>query len=82
MKEEIKKFIIFAYNDYYPNGGLDDMKDSFDTLKEAIAEAKKEYKSMDFIEIVDKDTWKIVIDLSYTECWEDITVEKAFGKEQ
>ncbi len=32
----MKRFLLFVYMDYYPGGGIDDLKGSFDTLAEAI----------------------------------------------
>ena len=31
----VKRFVVFGYDDYYPEGGWSDMKDAFDTLEEA-----------------------------------------------
>ena len=31
-----KRFLLFAYDDYYPKGGLDDWIDSFDNVQDAI----------------------------------------------
>jgi hypothetical protein len=36
-----KRYWLFAYNDYYPSGGLDDLESTHDTLREAIARAKE-----------------------------------------
>lgn len=53
-----KKFILFAYEAYYPAGGLSDIEGSYDTLEEAIVSARA--TNRDFLEIVDRDTWEIV----------------------
>ena len=52
-----KKWIVFAFSQYYPSGGLGDIVGSFDELDDA-------YKCMretnnDYAEIVDRDTWEI-----------------------
>ncbi len=52
----MKKYIVFAYCDYYPCGGLGDMQGSFDTIKEARESVKGSY--YDNIDIIDRDTWK------------------------
>lgn len=31
----MKRFLLFAFRDYYPIGGWDDFKESYDTLEEA-----------------------------------------------
>jgi hypothetical protein len=55
---KFKKFILFMYDTYYPAGGLGDVRDSFDTLDEAIKAAGARY--YDFKEIVDRDTRETV----------------------
>ena len=37
-----KRFLLFAYDDYYPKGGLDDWIDSFDNVHDAIVYFKEE----------------------------------------
>jgi len=42
MSEEIdKRYLVFAFDCYYPSGGMCDMRDSFDTIPEAINLIKK-----------------------------------------
>ena len=36
-----KRFIVYAFDCYYPSGFLGDIVDSFDSLEEAITAAKK-----------------------------------------
>ena len=51
-----KKYVIFAFEDCYPAGGLGDLRDeSFDTLEEAKIFA--ESLCFDNIQIVDRDTF-------------------------
>lgn len=46
MEEKHKRYLVFSYNDYYPSGGLSDMRQSFDSIPEAIDFLKKdEYKN-------------------------------------
>lgn len=33
----MKRFILFAFDDYYPGGGMNDSRGSFDTIEEAAA---------------------------------------------
>ena len=52
-----KKYIVFAWNDYYPAGGLGDIKESFETLEEA--ERFVQYGlNYDHASIVNRDTWE------------------------
>jgi len=30
-----KRYLLFGYNRYYPNGGIEDLVESFDTIKDA-----------------------------------------------
>jgi len=62
-----KKYIVFAFFDYYPSGGLGDIKESFDDLEEARKFTTPTYDDYmgdvlyDNYEIVDRDTWEIVV---------------------
>lgn len=51
----MKRFLVFAYDRYYPSGGWNDFKDSFDTYEEAEAYATslKDNKVFDFSHVVD-----------------------------
>jgi hypothetical protein len=54
----MKRYILFSFDQFYPIGGLRDIKDSFDTLEEVkLAKAKCRE---DFQEIVDRDTWEYI----------------------
>ncbi|OZA30484.1 MAG: hypothetical protein B7X93_03055 [Hydrogenophilales bacterium 17-61-9] len=53
-----KRFMLFTYNQFYPDGGVSDCDVSFDTLEEAIAAAENE--TADFKEILDLDERKVV----------------------
>ena len=35
MEKDMKRFLLFEFPDYYPSGGVHDLEDDFDTLKEA-----------------------------------------------
>lgn len=60
----MKKYLLFAGDNYYPGGGMYDLIDSFDTIEEAIIKAKEQrpyadssgYQCYDWYHIVDKDT--------------------------
>jgi hypothetical protein len=39
----LKKYLLFAFNDYYPNGGMNDFKGSFDNLDAVLERVKKDY---------------------------------------
>jgi cellobiose phosphorylase len=53
----MKRYIVFSGDNYYPIGGWEDFKDSFNTLEEA-----REYQSNmpDWFHIVDLQTMEIV----------------------
>ncbi len=64
----MKKYILFAYLNYYPSGGLSDIVGDFDTLEEAkeeIVRLKGKFCPHDNFDIVDRDTW------DYVYCEED-----------
>ncbi len=56
----MKKYIVFAYDDYYPQGGLNDIHGSFETLEEAVEASSKIDSRHGIVEIVDRDTWEII----------------------
>lgn len=66
----MKKYILFAYMNYYPSGGMGDQHGSFDTVEEAVERFKSQIyrpgmRSLDVFDwdefqIVDRDTWQIV----------------------
>jgi hypothetical protein len=51
-----KKYIVFAYEQYYPSGGMGDIVGSFDTIEEA----RERGSDNDYCDIVDRDTWEII----------------------
>jgi hypothetical protein len=54
----MKKFVLFAFHNYYPAGGMDDLKDSYETEEEARAAAEDD--GADDFQIVDRDSWALV----------------------
>lgn len=57
----MKRYLLFAYDQYYPRGGWGDFKDSFDSLEEAFAYGLHKYpdgeKRYDWCHVVDTETW-------------------------
>jgi len=53
---EYYKYIVFEYDEYYPKGGLGDIKKSFDSLEEA--KEQKKASNYDYSDIIDRDTWE------------------------
>lgn len=53
-----KKYLVFAFEQYYPRGGFSDFKNSYDTIEEAQAEGRKQIKKyyQDYVQIIDRDT--------------------------
>ncbi len=58
---EYKRYIVFAFSQNYPMGGLSDVESSWDELEDAITHTKT--LTEDFIEIIDRDTWEMVEDV-------------------
>lgn len=56
MSEKLKRYLVFACDSYYPAGGWDDFKGSYDTLDEAKAAALEAEKVHDWSDIVDCET--------------------------
>ena len=54
----MKKYLLFGYEDFYPEGGVHDFVDSFDSIDEAKAYTDEDRK--DRYQIVDRDTMKIL----------------------
>lgn len=67
---QLKRFLLFAEEDYYPKGGWLDFQGSFDTLEEAIALGERGINeqevtsesdpSWNWFQIVDSQTGQIV----------------------
>jgi hypothetical protein len=51
----MKRFLLFAGSSFYPDGGMSDFVDSFDSVKEAILHVNVEddLDSVDWIQVVD-----------------------------
>jgi hypothetical protein len=47
------RFLVFAYDDYYPLGGWEDLHERCDTLEEAEEEAAQSRKWADNVVIID-----------------------------
>lgn len=56
----MKRYLVFKFYDYYPGGGWNDFKGSFDSLEEAIQEAKVDRKDYDYCQIVDINDGSVV----------------------
>lgn len=55
---KFKKYILFQYAQYYPQGGLCDITESFDSIEGAKTYAHENPDN--WSEVVDRDTWEIV----------------------
>lgn len=55
MTGPVKRYVVFAYSNYYPAGGWTDHIGSFDTLEEAqqAAEVARTEDRHDFTDIID-----------------------------
>lgn len=56
--DHLEQWIIFAFDRYYPSGGLHDIKASFSTMDKVIEWIKKHH--YDNYQVVDKTTWEEV----------------------
>jgi hypothetical protein len=53
----MKRYLLFAYDRYYPSGGMNDFVGDFDTLDELkIAAKNKDVKYYDYIKYLDTET--------------------------
>jgi hypothetical protein len=57
-----KRFLLFVYSDYYPQGGMDDLEGNFDKAIEAVEAIGKITRNFDNAVIYDR-----VEGLSFTE---------------
>lgn len=57
---EYKRFLVFSFENYYPCGGVDDIKDTSDNLEEAISIANED--DGEYVYVFDCDLRKIVYD--------------------
>ena len=55
----MKKYLLFTFLNYYPEGGMQDFRGSFDTLEEAESENRKS-SGIDWWQIFDNDFMKDV----------------------
>lgn len=49
----MKRYLLFCGENYYPYGGWEDFKDSFDTIEEC-----RMARTGDWYQIIDTETWK------------------------
>lgn len=56
----MNKYIIFAFDRWYPSGGMKDLKAHFETTEEVKAWIKQ--NKYDNYEVVHRDTWAILDD--------------------
>ncbi len=59
----MKRFLLFAWYQFYPEGGMNDFVNSYDTVEEAKADVSK-YEKLDYAEIIDSTTGECVADWS------------------
>ena len=60
----MKRYMLFAYAGYYPSGGWNDFRGSFDSVDEALVALKsldrEEYSRAEFWHIIDSETLEYV----------------------
>ena len=62
---EMKNFALFAGEDYYPSGGMDDLVGLFDSVDEAVigaidTAADEDFLGYDWYQVVDLTTFTVV----------------------
>jgi hypothetical protein len=72
--QNLKEFIVFAFHNYYPSGGLEDIRLSYDEFEEAKHFIETAYTidkrtgakhwGYDSFQIVRKSDWQIVYEAS------------------
>ena len=59
----MKRYLLFAGEQYYPHGGWCDFKDSFDSLEEAFAYGLYKHpdgeRRYDWCDVVDTENWTV-----------------------
>lgn len=69
---ELKSYILFFADRYYPQGGMNDIHSSYDTIEEGVALMEKiigfECYGNPGLQLVEKATWKVVA-LAECEKW-------------
>lgn len=58
-----KRYLIFAFDEFYPAGGFNDKLDSFDNTDDAVDYAinSRECKSSDIVHVYDRIVGEIVL---------------------
>ncbi len=82
----MKRWLLFAFDDYYPSGGIDDLLSAHDTLEEAESAAVHVARSdfghdqgFDNREIVDMRTLRVVRAWRAITTWETCTLGPGAG---
>ena len=57
----MKRFLVFAFDQYYPTGGWDDLVDSCHTVEEARVVGEGTRKRYDEYQIVDTESGEVVV---------------------
>jgi hypothetical protein len=60
---KLKRFLVFAGDDYYPSGGWGDFRGSYDTLEEALASCvcdPGDWTAHDWMHVIDAETMEKV----------------------
>lgn len=59
MRAVPDRYIVFAFHQYYPGGGLGDIQGSAETIEGALEIARKEFLECDYWEIMDRISGKM-----------------------
>ncbi len=65
---KLKRFWLFGGIKFYPSGGLEDFKKSYDSLEEAVHDAeRKEFSSIEYSHMHDRLEWYQILDTQINE---------------
>lgn len=60
--KRLKRYLVFCGFLYYPNGGMEDFSDDFDSLEEAMAHAKEKEAEKDWAYVYDQEKKELIIE--------------------
>ena len=58
----MKRYLVFAGDTYYPNGGWDDIYGAYETSDEAVAAADEAHDQYDWVQVIDIETASLYIE--------------------
>lgn len=65
----MNKYVRITWDQYWPNGGVQEIDGSFDTVVEAQLHEPEKDRNL-FTQVIERDEWKVVSERYYGERWE------------